>query len=248
MSYEKVFNTFAAICSEPFSILAEDDATMSEPNVPSENNDMQAPGIPTCIPSQCRQEPCFPQPLTPDIQFQPVPSTSGGTPSTPDIRPIPTTSSSMRSTHTSITPMTPRKIKMKKRLAFLASSNQKIKKAYHDIARARIKTPKRVLNQAIKRKMRILKSNDEQIRELKERPLGHTFSEAKQNFRRLKEAHTKMIMYQKQNIHTHIHIYIYIYICVCVCVCVCGRYGHDTKQLHHSCTACRRTANLPGMA
>ena len=27
-----------------------------------------------------------------------------------------------------------------------------------------------------------------------------------------------------------------------------GRYGHDTKQLHPSCTACRRTANLPGLA
>ena len=66
VSNEKVFK-FAAICSEPFSIIAEDDTTMSEPNVPSENNDMQAPGIPTCIPSQCRQEPCFLQPLTTDI-------------------------------------------------------------------------------------------------------------------------------------------------------------------------------------
>ena len=29
---------------------------------------------------------------------------------------------------------------------------------------------------------------------------------------------------------------------------VYGRYGHDTKQFHPSCTACRRTANLPGLA
>ena len=182
VSNEKVFKKFAAICSEPFNILAEDDTTMSEPNVPSENNDMQAPGIPTCIPSQCRQEP---QALTTDIQFQPIPSTSNGTPSTPDIRPISTTSSSMRSTHTSSTAMTPRKMKMKKRLAFLASSNQNIKKAYLDIARtarARIKTPKRVLNQAIKRKMGIIRGKDEQIRELKEGPLALKFSEAKQKF------------------------------------------------------------------
>ena len=27
-----------------------------------------------------------------------------------------------------------------------------------------------------------------------------------------------------------------------------GRYGHGTKQLHPSCTACRWTANLPGLA
>ena len=26
------------------------------------------------------------------------------------------------------------------------------------------------------------------------------------------------------------------------------RCGHDTRQLHPSCTACRRTANLPGLA
>ena len=29
---------------------------------------------------------------------------------------------------------------------------------------------------------------------------------------------------------------------------VYDRCGHDTKQLHPSCTACRRTANLPGLA
>ena len=28
---------------------------------------------------------------------------------------------------------------------------------------------------------------------------------------------------------------------------VYGRYGHDTRQLHPSCTACKRTANLPGL-
>ena len=27
-----------------------------------------------------------------------------------------------------------------------------------------------------------------------------------------------------------------------------GSYAYDTKQLHPSCTACRRTANLPGLA
>ena len=26
------------------------------------------------------------------------------------------------------------------------------------------------------------------------------------------------------------------------------RCGHDTRQFHPSCTACRRTANLPGLA
>ena len=29
---------------------------------------------------------------------------------------------------------------------------------------------------------------------------------------------------------------------------VYDRCGHDTRQLHPSCTACRRTANLPGLA
>ena len=29
---------------------------------------------------------------------------------------------------------------------------------------------------------------------------------------------------------------------------VYDRCGHDTRQLHPSCTACRRTANLPGQA
>ena len=29
---------------------------------------------------------------------------------------------------------------------------------------------------------------------------------------------------------------------------VCDRCGHDTRQLHPSCTACTRTANLPGLA
>ena len=29
---------------------------------------------------------------------------------------------------------------------------------------------------------------------------------------------------------------------------VYDRRGHDTRQLHPSCTACRRTANLPGLA
>ena len=28
---------------------------------------------------------------------------------------------------------------------------------------------------------------------------------------------------------------------------VYGRCGHDTRQLHPSCTACRRTATLPGL-
>ena len=26
------------------------------------------------------------------------------------------------------------------------------------------------------------------------------------------------------------------------------RCGHDTRQLHPSCTACKKTANLPGLA
>ena len=26
------------------------------------------------------------------------------------------------------------------------------------------------------------------------------------------------------------------------------RFGYDTRQLHPSCTTCRRTANLPGLA
>ena len=29
---------------------------------------------------------------------------------------------------------------------------------------------------------------------------------------------------------------------------VYDRCGHDTRQLHPSCTACRRTATLPGLA
>ena len=29
---------------------------------------------------------------------------------------------------------------------------------------------------------------------------------------------------------------------------VYDRCGHNTRQLHPSCTACRRTANLPGLA
>ena len=29
---------------------------------------------------------------------------------------------------------------------------------------------------------------------------------------------------------------------------VYDRYRHDTKQLHPSCTACRNTTNLPGLA
>ena len=29
---------------------------------------------------------------------------------------------------------------------------------------------------------------------------------------------------------------------------VYDRCGHDTRLLHPSCTACRRTANLPGLA
>ena len=46
--------------------------------------------------------------------------------------------------------------------------------------------------------MGIIKGKDEQIRELKEGPLAIKFSETKQNLQRLKEVHTKMILYQKQ--------------------------------------------------
>ena len=58
--------------------------------------------------------------------------------------------------------ITPRKQKLKKRLAFMSKSNADIKGKFGDLT-AKMKTPKRVVNQTIKRKNDQLFNKDQKI-------------------------------------------------------------------------------------
>ena len=103
--------------------------------------------------------------------------------------------------------ITPRKQKLEKRL-YMYITNTKVEEARKFKRRISelkliLKTPKRVINQSIKRKNEQLKQKDRKIRELKEMLAGHelasNFKTTKEQFHLVKQSNYQLKRYHKKN-------------------------------------------------
>ncbi|XP_055521676.1 uncharacterized protein LOC129715829 [Leucoraja erinacea] len=99
--------------------------------------------------------------------------------------------------------LTPREQKMKKRLNFLSTSIVALTLKYRtkiSELRAQLKTPKRVVNQALKRKQNQIDTKDRKIQELKAKLRGNTLArelaETKAEFLKLQKAHSQLLKFR----------------------------------------------------
>ena len=100
------------------------------------------------------------------------------------------------STRSATEEITPRKIKLKKRLEFAASSSSKQREQIKEL-RKKLKTPKRVTNQAVQRKNAIIAKKNRKILDLKEQLCGNVQAienaRMKKEIVNLKKAHRRLI-------------------------------------------------------
>ncbi len=91
--------------------------------------------------------------------------------------------------------LTPRKMKLHKGLDFLSASNSRILNQ-NKVLKKKLKTPKRGFNQAIQRKMSIIRKKDAEIKLLKEKlrgePLAIELTQTKLDLERMKDSHSKL--------------------------------------------------------
>ena len=121
----------------------------------------------------------------------------------PDHMPMSTPSTSCVSIRSSRDILTPREQKLKKRLIYI--TNTKVKEARKfktRIAELKLKTPKRVINQSIRRKNEQLKRKEEKITELKEMLAGDKLASelrvSRKEFSLLKLSHYQLKKYHKE--------------------------------------------------
>ena len=91
--------------------------------------------------------------------------------------------------------LTPRKKKLYKRLNFLSASKSELVKTNRDLKK-RLKNPKKVINQALRRKTGIIDNRDEEIQFLKGQPLVIELAETKRELARSRDVHKKLKQYR----------------------------------------------------
>ena len=96
--------------------------------------------------------------------------------------------------------LTPRKKKLYQRLDVMSASKDEILKLNRDLKK-KFKNPKRVINQAIQRKIDIIENRNKERKFLKEKlvgqPLVIELAETKLELARIKDAHNKLKQYQE---------------------------------------------------
>ncbi|KAK6168189.1 hypothetical protein SNE40_022066 [Patella caerulea] len=199
------FERFAAICDEHFTLF--DSNTVDPTAVQSKSNDNVDPDpVPstsddsiqeTTVQSPTHQEEHV-VPCKSDLLTSPLPTSSSLL--TP---PLPT--SSTRSTRSQTQSLTPRKASMKRRLDFLSASSVKLKKQHKESVsylKEKLKTPKRVINQAIQRKLNIIKKKDQKIHDLNLKlagcKLSNELGRVKVKLNQLENAHQKLLQKKKK--------------------------------------------------
>ncbi|XP_072568712.1 uncharacterized protein [Paramormyrops kingsleyae] len=183
-SNPKELLTFTTICSEAFnvSVLTAD---IPEPEVQvthgiaADDVDVEAvEGIPPPMPVTNTPAPAVTTPV------EPMPSTSGS------------------QTRYSSEVLTPREHQMRRRLQFVSASKAELaKKNASKISdpKGQLKCPKRVINQALKRKNEQLMAKDTKIKILQAKLAGHELAKelaaTKAKLAQLKQAHSKLKTY-----------------------------------------------------
>lgn len=190
LSDAREFEKFASICDEHFSIQEVD---VCGQDIPSSTGTLiPDPAIPstsgTSIPGPDFSSTCGPS------QVDPV----HDVPSTPEdiLQTEPTSSTMTTTTRGRNELVTPRKAKMRKRLSFMSIKSSEMKKNIKEL-RKKVKTPKRVVNQAIQRKIDIIETRDKKIKELKRKlysnDLSNELKKAKMELITLKNVHSKLV-------------------------------------------------------
>ena len=181
LSNPKELEKFNEICNEPFelppsgigNVTDDGDGMAAEDGSRQSPGDEQSPGLHTPAKSSAG-----PELHTLD---EPRPSTSGV------------------SIRNSTQFLTPRKAKMKKRLNFLSASKADLIKRYKtriSELKTELKSPKRLVNQTIKRKMQQLDTRSQKMIELKAKlrglPLARELAETKAELGKLRNAHSHL--------------------------------------------------------
>ncbi|KAJ8392360.1 hypothetical protein AAFF_G00077240 [Aldrovandia affinis] len=116
------------------------------------------------------------------------------------VSPEPTPSTSGVSTRSSTKIITPREQKLMERLDFLSTSKATLAQMYRTKIgelRTQLKTPKRVINQALKRKQCRIELRDRKIQELKSKLRGNTLAqelaETKAKLLKLRKTHRQLL-------------------------------------------------------
>jgi len=108
-----------------------------------------------------------------------------------------TTSSNTRSRRR---PFTPDELRLKKRLEFMSKEKKMYKRKIKEL-KEQLKTPKRVVNQALKRKTDIIDKKKEKIKDLQRQLRGHHLAEElarlKLKLTKSQKAHKKLITYHR---------------------------------------------------
>ena len=150
------FQSFITFCGEPFALTVTETSLLGSQSSSPQDKECSV-SVP--IPSHSHQTP------SPSVSAtsEPMPSTSAKALATPDDEQL---SRSAR------TPLTPRKLKLKKQLKYVSAERAKEQERYKSTLKGlkdQLKTPKRVENQAIKR-------TKQTISALKEKLKGHSLA------------------------------------------------------------------------
>ncbi|XP_041459631.1 uncharacterized protein LOC121411152 [Lytechinus variegatus] len=186
----KEFQVFSAICNESFILPEKNTSNKHTPspaaqvpqdhNSPSTSTDMKDSALSTSTETEIMDNP---------------PSTS----STPSAS-VSSNKSSI-ATRSSSKVLTPRKQKLKKRLLFMSSSRAELL-AKHTALKAKLKTPKRVINQSLKRKQKQILLKDKKIKELQnqlnDNAVAIELEATRMKLNKLKKAHRELLKANKR--------------------------------------------------
>ena len=146
-----------------------------------------------CLRTPVAAAPAIPVPsseLPPEEMTTPV-RTSTPTPESP----LPSTSQGNISTRSE--DMTPRKLKLKRRLKWVLGSSEKLRKKYQR-QKKKMKTSTRVVHQTLKRKIAIIERKKTVIHELRSGAANADVVKTTESLK-LKEAHRKLLHYHRMN-------------------------------------------------
>ncbi|XP_013393414.1 uncharacterized protein LOC106161101 [Lingula anatina] len=185
----KEFETFHSICHEHFQLLTD------PMDYPSTSSGHAMSSVARNDPDD-NSVPCTVDNLLITRQSSHAQDTPENLPSEP---------SSSFTTRSSTELLTPRKARMRKQLKFLTSSSAEMrKKLKGDIKelKQKMKTPKRVINQAIGRKIEIIKKKDATIRDLKRKlhsdEMYIKFAKTKAELHKTQNTHYNLLKYREK--------------------------------------------------
>ncbi|XP_029113602.1 uncharacterized protein LOC114912179 [Scleropages formosus] len=187
----KEFEQFSAICDEPFDLTEAVDPEFTVPVA-----QLPVPQVPVVSPG------IFDEKLT-------VEQTDSDTMTrTPDshlqVHSDPGSSANSRSRRRG--PLTPQEAKMKQQLDFMSSTHRRVKKRYQEKVRElrrQLQTPRRCINQAIKRQKNRVETRNKEIKKLKDmlytNVLYHELQKERNHNKKLKDTHRKLLKRRKSS-------------------------------------------------